>query len=885
MAKKTYKIAGMMCNGCRSHVEKALGEVPGVTQVTVELETEQVEISTNKDIPLTVYQQAIGERYTISLLTQNKPKITSISSSVPSFAGIRPIINSQKNTYRISGMTCNGCRTHVENLLKDAPGVIAATVDLQKAEAVVESTKEIPLSHLKAIFAKDGGSYGIHTMDEVVVPPKKKLPPTDFSGVYYCPMQCEGDKTYGKFGDCPVCGMDLVPLISNSAEAHGDNVLRLKLWLSVAFTLPIFLIAMGEMIPGNPLYRWSSPSTLNWIQFALSLPVVFYCGRMFFERAWRSIRTSHYNMFTLIGIGAGVAWAFSVLGLLFPDFFPAQFKSHHGMVHVYFEATTVILTLVLLGQMLEARAHGKTQDALKALLGLVPAKTYKVVEGGEVEIRVEDVLKGDVLRVKPGDKVPVDGVVVEGESDLDESMITGEPIPVQKKMGDSVVSGTVNGSGSFLFRAEKVGDETLLSQIVEMVNRASRTQAPVQKLADKISSYFVPVVVAISLLTFILWAVFGPEPSSVYALVNAIAVLIIACPCALGLATPMSVMVGVGKGAGMGILIKDAEALQQMSKVDTLVVDKTGTLTEGKPSVEEFVNLSNLSDVALWQFILSVNTFSTHPLAKATVEFASTKETQAVDVTDFQNISGQGVTAFLGQKKIIFGNEALLLNNQIDISEEVQQRVNKYREKGKTVSFLALDHALLGFVVIADKIKASSFQAIQNLHERGIQVMILTGDNPLTAKSVAEKLGLKHFKAGLLPEDKMKEVEMLQREGHIVAMAGDGINDAPALAKSDVGIAMGTGADVAIENAKITLVKGDLQGIAKARSLSEAVMKNIRQNLFFALLYNAIGVPVAAGILYPFFGLLLSPMIAALAMSFSSVSVISNALRLRGVKL
>ncbi len=799
--------------------------------------------------------------------------------------GIRPIINSQKNTYRISGMTCNGCRTHVENLLKDAPGVIAATVDLQKAEAVVESVKEIPLSHLKDILKKEGGRHGIHAMDEVIVSPKKKLPPTDFSGAYYCPMQCEGDKTYDKFGDCPVCGMDLVPLISNSAETHGNNILVRKFWLSVAFTLPVFWISMVEMIPGNPLYRLFSASMLNWVQFVLSLPVVFYCGRMFFERAWRSIRASHYNMFTLIGIGAGVAWAFSVLGLLFADFFPAQFKSHHAVVHVYFEATTVILTLVLLGQMLEARAHRKTQDALKALLDLVPAKTYKVVGSAEVEISVQDVEKGDVLRVKPGDKIPVDGVVVAGESDIDESMITGEPIPVQKKMGDSAVSGTVNGSGSFLFRAQKVGDETLLSQIVEMVNRASRTQAPVQKLADKISSYFVPVVVAISFSTFILWAVFGPEPSYVYALVNAIAVLIIACPCALGLATPMSVMVGVGKGAGMGILIKDAEALQQMSKVDTLVVDKTGTLTEGKPSVEEFVNLSTLSDSSLWQFILSVNTLSTHPLAKATVEFALSKEIRTVDVSDFQNISGQGVTAFLDQKKIIFGNEALLQNNQIDIPEETKQRVNHYREKGKTVSFLILDHALVGFVVIADRIKASSFQAIQNLHERGIQVVMLTGDNPLTAKFVAGKLGLKDFKAGLLPQDKMKEVEMLQHHGHMVAMAGDGINDAPALAKSDVGIAMGTGADVAIESAKITLVKGDLQGIVKARSLSEAVMKNIRQNLFFALLYNAMGVPVAAGILYPFFGLLLSPMIAALAMSFSSVSVISNALRLRSVKL
>lgn len=885
MTKKSYQITGMMCNGCRSHVEKALSEIPGVIQVAVNLETAQAEIETDKEIPLAVYQQYIGDRYTIGLPKQANPTIAAIPHSIPSLAGIRPIINPLKNTYRVSGMTCNGCRTHVENLLKDVPGVIVASVDLQSAETVVESAKEIPLSQLKEVLKKDGGNYGIHGMDEMVAPPTKKLPPTDFSGVYYCPMQCEGDKTYDKFGDCPVCGMDLVPRVSNSTETPVDNSLQRKFCLSVGFTVPIFLIAMGEMVPDNPLNNWFSPTFLNWIQFVLSLPVVFYCGWMFFERAWRSIRNSHYNMFTLIGIGAGVAWVFSVLGLMFPDFLPEQFKSHHGTVHVYFEATCVILTLVLLGQMLEARAHGKTQDALRALMNLVPSKTYKLVNGKEIEIDVDGVQKGDVLRVKPGDKIPVDGTVVEGESDIDESMITGEPIPVQKKAGDPVVAGTVNGSGSFVFRAEKVGDETLLSQIVEMVNRASRTQAPVQKLADKISSYFVPVVVVVSVLTFALWAAFGPSPAYTYALVNAIAVLIIACPCALGLATPMSVMVGMGKGAGLGILIKDAEALQQMSKVDTLVVDKTGTLTEGKPSVEKLVNLSSFPDADLWQWILSVNALSTHPLAKATVEFASTKEIKSLDVRNFQNISGQGVTAFFEQKRIIFGNEELLFNNQIEISEEVKQQARLYQEKGKTVSFLAVDTTLTSFVVISDRIKASSLHAIQSLHKKGIDVVMLTGDNPLTARFVAETLGLADFKAGLLPQDKMREVETLQQEGRIVAMAGDGINDAPALAKSDVGIAMGTGADVAIESAEITLVKGDLLGIVKARSLSEAVMKNIRQNLFFALIYNMFGVSIAAGVLYPIFGILLSPMVAALAMSFSSVSVISNALRLRNLQI
>lgn len=791
-----------------------------------------------------------------------------------------------KKTYQITGMMCNGCRTHVENLLKDIPGVIGAAVNLETAQAEVDTEKEIPLSKLKqALNKEDGSNYGIHGMDEVLVSPKRKLPPKDFSGVYYCPMRCEGDKTYNKFGDCPVCGMDLVPLASSSDEAHVDIALQRKFWLSVVFTLPIFVIAMGEMVSGNPLYRWLSPAVLNWIQFVLSLPVVLYCGRMFFERAWRSIRSSHYNMFTLIGIGAGVAWMFSVLGLVFPDFFPEQFKSHHGTVHVYFEATSVILTLVLLGQMLEARAHGKTQDALRALMNLVPSKTSKLVSGTEIEIDVTEVVRGDVLRVKPGGKIPVDGIVIEGESDVDESMITGEPMPVQKQAADRVVAGTVNGGGSFLFRAEKVGDETLLSQIVEMVNQASRTQSPVQKLADKVSSYFVPAVVVVSVLTFVLWAAFGPSPAYAYALVNAIAVLIIACPCALGLATPMSVMVGLGRGAGLGILIRDAEALQRMSKVDTLVVDKTGTLTEGKPSVEQLVNLSPLSDTDLWQSILSVSMLGTHPLAKAIVEFASMKEIVPVAVSDFQNIPGQGVMAFVGQRKILLGNETLLLSSRINIAQEIRQQASAYQEKGKTVSFLALDGLLVGFVVIADKIKPSSLEAIRRLREKGIHVVMLTGDNPLTAKHVAEALGLASFRAGLLPHDKMLEVEALQQQGRIVAMAGDGINDAPALAKSDVGIAMGTGADVAIESAKITLVKGDLLGIARARSLSQAVMRNIRQNLFFALIYNLFGVSVAAGILYPLFGILLSPMIAALAMSFSSVSVIGNALRLRNVRL
>ena len=743
-------------------------------------------------------------------------------------------------------------------------------------------------------------------------------------GKYYCPMHCEGDKLYNKPGNCPVCGMNLEKLPEVSAKKvqytcpmHPEIIrdapgscpicgmdlvpkepaldeenktykeLLKKFKVAVLFTIPVLIIAMSDMLSNNPLIKIMSQEKWNWIQFALSIPVVFYAGWMFFQRAWKSIITWNLNMFTLIGIGTGVAFVFSVIAMLFPYIFPAQFRTESGTVFVYFEATTVILTLVLLGQLLEARAHSKTSGAIKELLKLVPAEATLIVDGEEKIIPIDDIKKGDLLRVKPGEKIPVDGKLVEGQGSIDESMITGEPIPVDKNVDDKVTSGTINTTKSFVMEAEKVGAETLLSHIIKMVNDASRSKAPIQKLADKISKYFVPVVVGISILTFIAWVMFGPEPKYVYAFVNAIAVLIIACPCALGLATPMSVMVGVGRGAQSGVLIKNAEALEKMNKIDTLIIDKTGTLTEGKPSVEKVIAVpqGGISEDDLLQKIASLNKYSEHPLAEAIVKYGKEKKISFSDVKDFEAIAGKGVTGIVDGKKIALGNKKLMIESNSTISENLEAQVNNEQKLGKTVSYISRDGVAIGYITITDKIKNTSKEAIESLLKNHIEVIMLTGDNASTAKAVAEELNLTGFKAEYLPEDKLKEIQRLQSEGKKVAMAGDGINDSPALAQADVGIAMGTGTDVAIESAEITLVKGDLQGIVKAKKLSKEVMKNIHQNLLFAFIYNVLGVPVAAGILYPVFGILLSPMIAAVAMSFSSVSVIVNSLRLRNLKL
>jgi len=844
-----------------------------------------------------------------------------------------------KHTYHIQGMTCNGCRSHVEKTLSEVEGVSNARVNLEQEEATIETESHIPIETFQKVLQEDGDNYSIHK-NPLPASPKgrrknkdksksEKSPLRGMGGSFYCPMHCEGDRTYIKPGDCPVCGMDLVeeqsPLLGRglgggftcpmhpevtkdeagscpicgmdlvpmqadvSAEEKTYQKLLKKFWIATVFTLPIFLIAMSEMLSNNPLYDVLEQKQWNWIQFGLSIPVVFYATWMFFERAYKSITTWNLNMFTLIGIGAGVAWLFSVFGMFFPDIFPDQFKAESGAVHVYFEAATVILTLVLLGQLLEARAHSKTNSAVKELLKLAPNKAIKIVEGEEVEVSIDKIELDDILKVKPGDKIPVDGVITEGDTSIDESMITGEPIPVDKAKGDKVSSGTINGNQSFLMKAKKVGSDTLLSQIIHMVNNASRSRAPIQNLADKVSGYFVPVVVLISLITFIVWAIWGPEPVYVYAFVNAIAVLIIACPCALGLATPMSVMVGVGKGAQNGVLIKNAEALEKMDKVDTLIIDKTGTITEGKPTVEKIGSFTEdqansergFNESKVLQYIVSLNSNSEHPLAEATVKYGKEQNAQMIKSDGFSAVTGKGVQATINDKKVALGNPKMMAYANAEIDSQMQEEAKTYQKQGKTVSYLAVDKRVVGYVVIGDKIKATSAKAIKELQDKGVAVIMLTGDNHDTAQAVALELSLANFKASMLPEDKLKEVEKLQDQGKVVAMAGDGINDAPALAKSDVGIAMGTGTDVAIESAMITLVKGDLHGIVKAKNLSHAVMRNIKQNLFFALIYNTVGIPIAAGVLFPVFGILLSPMIAALAMSFSSVSVIGNALRLK----
>ncbi|MFM9824978.1 copper-transporting P-type ATPase, partial [Flavobacterium sp.] len=698
-----------------------------------------------------------------------------------------------------------------------------------------------------------------------------------------CPMHPEVIKDSP--GSCPICGMDLVPMNPSDTEdqkTYKDLVKKMK--IAVVFTVPIFAIAMIEMVHNNPLLQLMDASKWNWVQLLLSLPVVFYAGWIFFVRAWKSIITWNLNMFTLIGIGTGVAFLFSLVGMFFTDIFPNEFKTETGTVLLYFEATTVILTLVLLGQLLEAKAHSQTSGAIKELLKLAPTEATLVVDGGDKVISIHDIKKDDLLRVKPGDKIPVDGKITDGESTIDESMISGEPIPVDKTIGDSVIAGTINGNKSFVMIAEKVGSETLLSQIVQMVNDASRSRAPIQKLADSIAKYFVPTVVLISALTFFIWAKFGPDPALVYGFINAIAVLIIACPCALGLATPMSVMVGVGKGAQLGVLIKNAEALENMNKVNVLITDKTGTITEGKPSVDQLFS-SNNEEAILLQSIASLNQYSEHPLAQAVVNYAKSKEVSLIEVKDFEAVAGKGVIGTVEKKKVTLGNKKLMEQVKATVSDDLETKIIAEQKLGKTVSYISVDGIAVGFVSISDKIKPTSVATIKELMAQGIEVIMITGDNENTAKAVASELHLTSFIANSLPEDKLNEIKRLQAQGKIVAMAGDGINDAPALAQADIGIAMGTGTDVAIESAKITLVKGDLQGIVKAKNLSHAVMRNIKQNLFFAFFYNVLGVPIAAGVLYPFFGILLSPMIAALAMSFSSVSVIVNALRLRNLKL
>ncbi|RIJ14815.1 copper-transporting P-type ATPase [Henriciella mobilis] len=709
--------------------------------------------------------------------------------------------------------------------------------------------------------------------------------PEDYSGtVWTCPMHPQVRETSNT--GCPICGMALEPetVTAEQDTSELDDMTR-RFWVGLALSAPLLILTMGEMIPGSPLKDWVDPSWGAWLQFALATPVVLWAGLPFFQRGWQSVKRGSLNMFTLIAMGVGVAYIYSLVATVAPGIFPGSFRGHGGSVAVYYEAAAVIVTLVLLGQVLELRARNATSGAIRALLELAPPMARRIAEdGSEEEVDLAHVQAGDRLRVRPGEKVPVDGEVLEGHGSVDESMVTGEPVPVEKSAGDRVTGGTVNGTGSLVMTATHVGEDTLLSQIVQMVAAAQRSRAPIQRLADVVSSIFVPTVIGVAILTFILWAAFGPDPAMAFAIVNAVAVLIIACPCALGLATPMSIMVGTGKGASNGILIKNAEALETFEKVDTVVVDKTGTLTLGRPELIHVEPAEGFDEAGLLSLVAAVERSSEHPLAEAIVRGADAKGAPRKDASGFESVTGEGAQASVDGQTVAIGNRKMM-ERIGGWSDALGSSADQYRAEGQTVMFVAVDAKPAGLVSVADPIKEKTPEAIKRLHAEGLKIVMLTGDNEKTARAVADKVGIDEVHADVSPEDKHRIVSELQTGGARVAMCGDGINDAPALAQADVGIAMGTGTDVAMESAGVTLVKGDLIGVAKARELSHATMRNIRQNLFFAFVYNALGVPIAAGILYPFFGLLLSPMIAAGAMSLSSVSVIGNALRLRTLKL
>src|SRR5262245_57731040 len=715
--------------------------------------------------------------------------------------------------------------------------------------------------------------------------------------IYTCPMHPEIEQDHP--GACPICGMTLEIRsrgvgVGDQEEQHEVNSLSRKFWTALVLTIPVLIIAMGHAIPRLHIDAIVPRQIGKWIEFGLTTPAVLWAGGFFFTRAWRSIVNRSLNMFTLIAVGVGAAYVFSAVAVLAPGIFPESFRQH-GEVGLYFEAAAVITALVLLGQLIEAKARSRTGQAIKALLGLAARTAHRVRDGQEENIPVDAIQKGDLLRVRPGEKVPVDGVIAEGQSNVDESMITGEPMPLSKGAGDKVVGATVSQTGSFLMRAERIGSETLLAQIVQMVAEAQRSRAPIQKLADTVSGYFVPAVISIAVITFIVWSIIGPAPAMAYALVNAVSVLIIACPCALGLATPMSIMVGVGRAAQAGILVKNAQAVEITEKETHLHKDKTGTLTAGKPEVVSRVSDKGATEHELLQIAASVEAHSEHPLARAIVEAAKKEQIAFRDVTDFQSTTGGGVAAKLATAspsgsgldsgRVLIGKEKFLADSGVTISNELRSQADRLQEQAQTTVWVALNGHAVGVLGIADPIKPTTRTAVRGLHDMGLKIIMCTGDNRRTAETVAREVGIDEFRAEVMPDEKIEIVKRLQSSGAIVAMAGDGINDAPALTAADVGIAMGTGTDVAIESAGITLVKGDLIGIVKAMHLSRAVMRNIRQNLFFAFIYNALGVPIAAGLLYPFFGVLLSPMIAGAAMSFSSVSVIANALRLRRVTL
>ncbi|MBP9855473.1 MAG: heavy metal translocating P-type ATPase [Candidatus Omnitrophica bacterium] len=744
----------------------------------------------------------------------------------------------------------------------------------------------------KAIVLKDNGSVHYFCSEHCkkkflqqksqAVPSVKKM---EGKTIYTCPMHPEIKQDHP--GDCPKCGMHLEP-VNPTGDDHEEKEqirsLTRKFWVGLALSIPIIALVLDEMIKGVDLSLLIPHHINPYVQFILATPVVLWTGGMFFVKGWQSLINKSLNMFTLIALGVGAAYGYSTIAVFFPQIFPDTLKKM-GRLELYYEAAAVITVLIILGQLLEAKARSQTGQAIKALLGLAAKNAHRIRNGVEEDIPIDSVQKEDMLRVRPGEKIPLDGIITEGKSTVDESMISGEPMPLEKIVGDRVIGATVNQTGSFVMKAEKVGAETLLSQIVHMVAEAQRSRAPIQKLADTISGYFVPIVVLISVLTFIVWAMWGHEPRLAHAIVNAIAVLIIACPCALGLATPMSIMVGVGRGAQVGVLIKNAEAIEKAEKITHLLIDKTGTLTEGKPKVTACVPNQGWNEQSLLGVAASIEQSSEHPLARAVIDYAKEKNAKIESVQDFESVTGGGIKGKLNGKKIVLGKQKFLEDEKISISEDFKNQSMQLQAKAQTVVWVAVDQNIVGMLGISDPIKKTSPQAIEALHKMGIRVIMLTGDNKKTAEAIAKDLGIDDVRAELEPKSKQEIVKQFKNEGAIVMMAGDGINDAPALAQAEVGVAMGTGTDVAIESAGITLVKGDLNGIVKALRLSRAVMKNIRQNLFFAFIYNILGVPIATGVLYPFFGILLSPIIAGAAMAFSSVNVVGNSLRLRYAKL
>ena len=835
MHEKQFDILGMSCGSCQKKISDKLNSLPDISAV-VDLKTNSVKISSKNEINLQQLNDAVGSIGHYFLKDPDNHDYTFI----------KPEDKISPSSVYFCPMECEGEKLYFKQGKCPVCGMYLAPIE--EREEIREKAKSTENQKVN--------------LDKI--------------GEFYCPMFCEGDKTYPKNTGCPVCGMDLVQIVAEGQEDNSTYIdLRKKFYIALAFTIPVFILAMGGMM-GLPIDKIPHHTQL-YLQAAFTIPVV-YAGFMFFQRAYVSFKTWNLNMFSLIGLGAGAALVLSCITLFFPNIFP-----NDAHPPIYFESVCIIITLVLLGQLLEAKAHQKTGNAIRKLMNLSPSEAHLWENGEEKTVKIDEIKTGNILRVKPGEKIPVDGVIIEGYSTIDESMITGEPIPVEKSIDNQVISGTINGNGTFLMKSQRVGSETLLAQIIKMVNEASRSKAPIQKLTDKVSKVFVPVVVFISVLTFVLWWIFGAEPKFFNAFVNALAVLVIACPCALGLATPMSVVVGIGKGAQNGILIKSAEALEQMEKINVLITDKTGTLTEGKPSLEYVFPAKNYTENQIINISASLNKNSEHPLSKAILSKSDASQIEAV--SDFQNLVGKGIEGIIGGKKYFLGNEKYITENAVHVADEIKEKISSLSNKAFTISYLIENNAVIGFLCFTDKLKSTAKKAVEFLQSKNIEVIMLTGDNEATARAVANELGIKNYQANCLPEDKINKIKELQKQGKVVAMTGDGINDAPALAQADIGIAMGTGTDVAIDSAEISLLKGDIYGIVKAKILSEKMMRNIKENLFFAFIYNTLGIPVAAGLLYPIFGILLSPMLAAAAMSFSSVSVIANSLRLNSIKL